>query len=118
MNQAPTYTPGPAVVTVLESSGLHKSTWATDISSGPSDADVGQTVTFSVACNAAAAALFSQLPAVSAASGELSFTPAADQFGSSKCNVTLTEEGAGGLSVTRPLTVVVTEGEQAVTACS
>jgi hypothetical protein len=111
VNQAPTYTPGPAVITVPESSGLYNASWASDVSAGPSDADVGQAVSFSVTCDAAAA-LFSQAPAVSP-SGVLSFAPAAYQAGSSKCNVTLEEDGAGGLSVMSLLTIVVTAGETA-----
>jgi hypothetical protein len=109
VNQAPTFATGPSIVTVLESSGAYSAPWASDISAGPGDADIGQAVTFSVTCDAAAAALFSKQPAVST-SGVLSFTPAADKSGSSKCNVTLSEEGSGGLSVTSTLTVVVTAG--------
>jgi hypothetical protein len=111
VSQAPSYTPGPAVITVPESSGSFTANWASDISAGPSDADVGQAITFSVTCDDAAEALLAQAPSVSAA-GVLSFAPTAHKAGSSKCNVTLAQDGPGGLSYTSLLTIVVTAGKR------
>jgi hypothetical protein len=64
-------------------------------------------VTFSTRCDGAAAALFSAAPSVDAA-GVLTFTPAANAFGSSQCTVTLAEAGEGGLSATAGLSIEVT----------
>jgi hypothetical protein len=55
--------------------------------------------------------MFAVAPAVSAA-GHLTFTPAANMFGTASCTVTLTEQMAGGLSVSEPLSIVVTPGER------
>jgi hypothetical protein len=54
--------------------------------------------------------MFAVAPAVSNATGRLSFTLGANQFGSAICTVTLTEQMAGGLSVAKPLTIEVAPG--------
>jgi hypothetical protein len=45
--------------------------------------------------------------------GMLSFTPAADMSGRCTCNVTLAEEGTGGLATSRTLVILVAAGESA-----
>ena len=98
-NDAPSFTKG-ADVTVLEGSGLYSEAgWATALSAGPAD-EAGQTLTFAVTDNTNAA-LFSIAPAV-ASNGTLTFTPAADAFGSATITLTLsTTAGPGTAERTR-----------------
>lgn len=104
MNDAPSFNVSDNSISVKEDSGEYSAAWASDISAGPGEE---QNVTFSTECDNATAALFSVAPSVNA-SGVLTFTPAEDAFGTSKCTVTLAEVGAGGLTATAGLTVEVT----------
>ena len=83
VNDPPSFTGG-GNVTVNEDSGPHSSTWATAISAGPPD-ESGQSVTFTVSNDNNG--LFSAQPAV-APDGTLTFTPAADAFGTANVSVT------------------------------
>ncbi|HEU0244919.1 MAG TPA: tandem-95 repeat protein, partial [Candidatus Limnocylindrales bacterium] len=90
VNDNPTFTVG-ADVTVDEDSGAYSDpAFITDGSPGPNEGT--QTLTYTVV--ATDTDLFSALPAVSA-SGDLTFTPAPDAFGSTSVSVTL-DDGAGG----------------------
>jgi hypothetical protein len=104
VNDAPSFNVTDNSISVAEDSGAYSAAWATDISAGPGEE---QNVTFSTTCDDAAAALFAVAPAVDAA-GVLSFRPAANAFGSSRCTVTLAEAGKGGLSATAGLSISVT----------
>jgi hypothetical protein len=105
VNDAPTFTKGPATATVNESSGAYSSPWATNVSPGPGETD--QTVTFAAECTNTA--LFSVQPKFSP-TGLLSFTVAAGASGSSVCSVTLADS-PGATSAPEQVTVVVTAGE-------
>jgi hypothetical protein len=109
VNDPPTFKAASPNVTVEGDSGAYYQPWATHISGGPGEAT--QNVSFSVACDAAAAALFADQPAISITEGAgvLSFTPASYASGSSSCNVALTDDG--DLSFTAPLMIVVTAGD-------
>ena len=103
VNDAPTFTPG-ANQAVNEDSGPQTvSSWATAISAGPNEA--GQIVTFTLTTNNAA--LFSTQPAVSATSGDLTYTPAANAFGTATITITLKDNGGtanGGQDTSAPQT--------------
>ena len=88
VNDAPSFTSG-GDVTVLEDSAAYSAAWATAISAGPSD-ESGQTLTFSASNSNNA--LFATQPAISA-SGVLTFTLAANAFGSATVTVTLSDDG-------------------------
>jgi len=88
VNDAPSFTGG-GDVTVLEDSAAYSAAWASSISAGPAD-ESGQTVTFGVTNNNNA--LFSAQPAISS-SGVLTFTVAANAFGSATVTVTATDDG-------------------------
>ena len=102
VNDPPSFTGG-GNVTVNEDSGPHSSTWATAISAGPPD-ESGQTVTFTVSNDNNG--LFSAQPAV-APDGTLTFTPAADAFGTANVSVTA-EDSAGGASAPQSFQITVT----------
>ncbi len=89
VNDAPTFTPG-ANVTLVEDSGAYAQAWATDISPGPGD-EADQTTFFEVAVTAGDG-LFSVQPSV-APDGTLTFTPAADAFGTATVDVVLKDDG-------------------------
>src|SRR5206468_3327945 len=90
VNDAPSFLVGPSQ-TVLEDSGAHTvPNWVTSISAGPAD-ESSQTVTFTVTNDNNA--LFSVQPAV-APNGTLTFTPAANAYGSA--NITVVAHDSGG----------------------
>ncbi|MEY2591780.1 MAG: large repetitive protein [Acidimicrobiaceae bacterium] len=107
LNDAPSFTAGPNQ-TVLEDSGLHTTAaWATAISPGPAD-EAAQTVNFVVSNDNTA--LFSAQPAVDA-TGQLTFTPAANGFGTATVSVSAHDNGGvanGGADTSAPQTVTVT----------
>jgi hypothetical protein len=104
VNDAPSFNVTDNSISVAEDSGAYNAAWATDISAGPGEK---QNTTFSTVCDDAAAELFSVAPSVSA-TGVLTFTPAKDAFGISRCTVTLMEAGEGGLSAKAGLSIEVT----------
>ena len=105
VNDAPSFTKG-ADVTVLEDSGAYsQSGWATAISDGPNES--GQALTFSVSNDNNA--LFAVQPSV-APNGTLTFTLAADAFGSATVTVTLSDDGGtanGGSDTSAPQTFTI-----------
>ena len=106
-NDAPSFTSG-GTVTVNEDSGAYSAAWATAISAGPPN-EGGQTVTFNVTSNTNTA-LFSVQPSI-AANGALTFTPAADAFGSADVTITLSDNGGvanGGVDTSAPQTFTIT----------
>lgn len=98
VNDAPAFTAG-AGQSVLEDSGAASVPgWATAISAGPTN-ESGQVTAFSVTNTNNG--LFSAQPAVSSATGALTFTPAANANGSAQVTVTLSDDGGaanGGAS--------------------
>ncbi len=111
VNDAPSFTPGPSPVTVLEDSGPYSAAWATNISAGPAD-EAGQTLTFNITGNTLPA-LFSAPPAI-APDGTLTFTPAPNANGTADITVVLRDNGGtanGGVDTSSPpvtFTIVVT----------
>ena len=106
VNDVPSFTKG-ANVTVLEDSGAYSSAWATAISSGPAN-ESAQAVDFIVTNDNNA--LFSTQPAVSA-TGELTFTPAANANGSATVTVMIHDDGGttnGGVNTSAEQTFTIT----------
>ncbi|MGN6187148.1 MAG: beta strand repeat-containing protein, partial [Thermoanaerobaculia bacterium] len=107
VNSPPSFVKG-SNITVLEDSGLATyGGWATAISPGPA-ADAGQTIAFTVV--AATPALFSTQPTVNAA-GDLSFVPAANQFGTTNVTVQAIDDGGttgGGVNASDIQTFTIT----------
>jgi VCBS repeat-containing protein len=109
VNDAPGFAKGPDQ-TVPEDAGTQSvSGWATGISAGPPD-EAGQALQFLVSTNNAA--LFSVLPAIGP-DGTLTYTPAANAFGSATITVTLRDDGGtefGGIdtSAAQTFTIAVT----------
>lgn len=107
VNDAPSFTAGPNQ-TVNEDSGARTVTgWATNISRGPSN-EASQTVAFVVTNDNNA--LFSGQPAVGS-SGTLSFTPAANRFGTATVSVRAQDNGGtanGGVDQSPVQTFTIT----------
>jgi hypothetical protein len=88
VNDAPSFVKG-ADVTVLEDSGPRTiANWATALSAGPNET---QNLSFAVVDNSNAT-LFAVGPAITA-DGQLSFTPAANAFGSATITIRLDDDG-------------------------
>ncbi|MFM8381253.1 MAG: tandem-95 repeat protein, partial [Actinomycetota bacterium] len=100
VNDPPSFT-GVATVTVTEDSGSYAAAWASSIAPGP--ADESGTVTF--ATSGYDATLFSSVPAI-ATNGRLTFTPAANKFGST--SVTVTASDPGGATAVQTFSITIT----------
>ncbi|MGA7614707.1 MAG: Ig-like domain-containing protein [Thermoanaerobaculia bacterium] len=107
VNDAPVFTKG-ADQTVLEDAGAQTiANWASAMSAGPSDEST-QTVAFNVTANSNAA-LFSAQPAISP-SGTLTYTPAANAYGSATITIALQDDGGtanGGVDTSATQTFVI-----------
>jgi hypothetical protein len=88
VNDAPAFSPGSGTVTVNEDSAAYSASWASSISAGAGES--GQALTFVVSNDSSS--LFAAQPAISA-SGVLTFTPAANQFGTANVTVYLQDDG-------------------------
>jgi alpha-tubulin suppressor-like RCC1 family protein len=107
VNQAPTFTAGPDQTATEDSGSIVVPGWASNISSG-SAYETNQTVEFSVSNSDET--LFATQPAIDAA-GNLTFTPAADAFGTAVVSVQLHDNGGtanGGQDTSEVQTFVVT----------
>jgi hypothetical protein len=108
INDAPIFTGG-ASPTVNEDSGPQRVRhWASAISPGPGH-EASQALVFHA--SASHAALFSSPPVVLAPSGDLTFTPAANLFGSAVVTVTLQDDGGtayGGVDTSAAYIFTVT----------
>lgn len=108
VNDAPSFVKG-ADIAVLEDSGASTTAgWATAISPGPTN-EATQTLAFTA--TPGDPALFSVAPAINAATGQLTFTPAANAFGSTTVTVTLKDNGGtanGGVDTSAPQTFHIT----------
>ncbi|MDJ0962137.1 MAG: DUF2341 domain-containing protein, partial [Acidimicrobiia bacterium] len=107
VNDEPGFTTG-GNVTVLEDSGAYSAPWATSITAGPAN-EAAQTVTFTVIGNTNAG-LFATQPGVSP-TGVLTFTPAANAFGSADITIELSDNGGvanGGDDTSPPVVFTIT----------
>jgi len=108
VNDAPTFTKG-ADQTVLEDAGAQTVPgWATGVSAGAADEE-GQVLTFNVTNNTNSA-LFSTQPAIDPATGTLTYTPAANAYGSATITITLSDNGGtanSGLDTSAPQTFTI-----------
>ena len=106
-NSAPSFVPG-ANVSVVEDAGAQSITgWATNISPG-SASESGQTVQFITTTSTPE--LFSVVPTISP-TGTLSFTPAANAFGTAVVTVVLKDNGGtagGGIDSSDPYLLTIT----------
>ena len=107
-NDAPSFTKGPNQ-TILEDAGPQTvANWATNLSVGPAD-EAGQALSFQVTGNTNAA-LFSSGPAISP-SGTLTYTPAANAFGTATITVVAKDTGGtanAGVDTSPAQTFVIT----------
>ena len=108
VNDQPTFTMG-ADQQVLEDSGMHTvAAWAKDLSKGPANEST-QTLSFTVSNNNNV--LFSAQPAIDA-NGQLTYTSAANAFGTATVSVALKDNGGTAnsgvdTSATRTFTITV-----------
>ena len=108
INQQPSFTSGGNQTTNEDSGAQSVTNWATNISAGPLN-ESGQTLTFEVTGNTNAS-LFSAAPAVSS-TGTLTYTPAANAFGTANITVVLKDNGGtanGGQDISTPASVTIT----------
>ena len=110
VNDAPSFVKGADVTVAEDSSAFTQAGWATSISKGPAN-ESAQTVSFVITGNTNAG-LFSAGPAVSP-TGALTFTPAANAFGSATITLKITDSGGtanGGVdeSATQTFNITVT----------
>jgi len=109
INDAPSFTAGPDP-TVDEDSGAQTvNGWATGISAGAPN-ETGQTLTFNITGNTDPG-LFSAGPSVDSTTGNLSFTPAANAYGSATITLTLMDDGGtanGGVDTSPPASFTIT----------
>ncbi len=108
VNDAPSFSAG-ADDTVLEDAGPQTvAGWATGISAGPAD-EAGQVLGFSVTTDNDS--LFSVLPAIDPATGDLTYTPAAEANGTATLTIALIDDGGtanGGLDTSPDQFAVIT----------
>lgn len=91
VNDVPSFTLG-SDPTVNEDAGAQSyAGWATNISAGPSD-ESSQTLTFNITNNTNTG-LFSVAPSLDTSTGDLTYTPADNAFGSADITVTLSDNG-------------------------
>jgi len=104
-NSVPTFTLATNALAVLEDSGAFSGGgFLTALSPGSQGFEAGQVVTVTTANNNSN--LFSAQPAISG--GTLTFTPAANAFGSATVTVTATDNGTPNLSSSQTVTITVT----------
>ena len=108
VNDAPSFTRGDDQVVDEDAGAQIGSTWATDILAGPDD-ESGQGLVFTVIADNNA--LFAVPPAISPFTGDLTYTPADDLYGSATATVTLMDNGGtdnGGMDTSLPQTFTIT----------
>lgn len=106
INSAPSFTVRPDQTSNEDAGAQTVNGWATGISDGDGDT---QTLTFNITSNSNAA-LFSAGPALSA-TGELTYTPAANANGTATITVTLSDDGGtanGGVDTSTAQTFTIT----------
>jgi murein DD-endopeptidase MepM/ murein hydrolase activator NlpD len=108
VNDAPTFAGGGALATAEDAGPQAVPAWAQDISAGPPD-EAGQAVTFEVVSDTNPG-LFAAAPAV-APDGTLTYTPAADAYGSATVTVRARDDGGttdGGQDAGTPQSFTIT----------
>jgi uncharacterized delta-60 repeat protein len=90
VNQPPSFTKGADQSTRVGSGAQTVAGWATDISAGPAN-EASQTLTFTLMTSDDA--LFNALPALNTLSGDLTYTPATNHWGTATVTVTLKDSG-------------------------
>jgi len=106
VNDAPSFTAGPDQVVTVGAGAQTAVGWATNISAGT----IGQVTAFNV-MNNTNTALFSAGPANDAATGTLTYTPAAAATGSATVTITLSDNGGtenGGANTSPPQSFTIT----------
>ena len=112
VNDAPSFTKG-GNVTVYQGAGEQTVTgWATSMSAGPDNED-DQSLGFVVTTDNAS--LFASLPTIDATTGDLTFTPATDAYGTATVTVYLKDDGGttnGGVdTASQTFTITVNSRE-------
>ncbi|HEX8772070.1 MAG TPA: tandem-95 repeat protein [Pyrinomonadaceae bacterium] len=94
VNDAPSFTlPGNPPAVNEDSGAQTVNPYATSISQGPNE--TGQTLTFNVSVTGTTGSLsFTTAPAIDPTTGALTYTPAADTFGTASVSVTLSDDGS------------------------
>ncbi len=108
VNDRPSTNVGPAVLVSEDAGVVTVPGWASSISAGPAD-ESAQVLSFAVSVDVPS--LFAAAPTVDVASGDLSFTPAADANGTATMTVVLSDDGGtadGGVDATTPVTRTIT----------
>ena len=106
-NQAPSFVPGADVIVAEDAGSQTITPWATGISPGP-ESEAGQTVQFITTTSSPE--LFSTLPSITP-TGTLSFTSAANAFGTAVVTVVLKDNGGtenGGVDSSTPHLLTIT----------
>ena len=107
VNDAPTFATGPAQTTLEDAGPQSVPVWASAMSPGPAN-ESGQSVSFSVTSDNPS--LFTATPAI-APDGTLTYTPAADEFGTATVTVRIVDDGGtanGGTDTSPPQTFTIT----------
>jgi uncharacterized delta-60 repeat protein len=108
VNHAPSFAKGPDQSVRVGSSLQTMTHWATQVSAGPAS-EASQIMTFTL--TASNPALFSSLPALDTTSGNLTYTPATNQWGTATITATLQDNGGtanGGADTSAPQTFKIT----------
>jgi len=110
VNDPPTFTAGADQTHNEDDGAITLNGWATAMSPGPPD-EAGQVLTFNANVISDPGGLFSVMPAVNATTGDLTYTLAADAFGTATIDITLMDDGGtanGGNDTSPPQTLTVT----------
>ncbi|WNZ24950.1 DUF4347 domain-containing protein [Leptolyngbya sp. NK1-12] len=108
VNDAPSFTKGPDQTVPQNSGPQTVNNWATNRSAGPAN-ESGQTLSFLVSNNNNA--LFSTQPSIDPATGNLTYTPAANASGTATVTVQLQDNGGtanGGVDTSAAQTFTIT----------
>lgn len=103
VNDAPSFTPGPAVAVPEDAGPVTVAGWASAISAGPADEST-QVLTFNVLSNSNPAMFVTQ-PAIDPATGALTFQTTFDANGSADITINLSDDGGtanGGADTSSP----------------
>jgi hypothetical protein len=109
VNDAPSFTPGAATVTANEDASAQSIAWATGLNKGAAN-ESAQVLNFLVSNNNSALFAAAGQPAISA-TGTLTFTPAANAYGSATVIVKLHDDGGtanGGVDTSAAATFTIT----------
>ncbi|MFC2029411.1 FG-GAP-like repeat-containing protein [Chloroflexota bacterium] len=108
VNDAPSFVKGQDRYVAEDSGPASYPTWATGFSPGPAD-ESAQALTLTLEYDNPA--LFATAPAIDLTTGDLSFTPASDTWGTATVTATLQDDGGtahGGVDTSAPQTFMIT----------